>query len=254
MGANFINSVLEESSAIMLNYFAGDNPGSDSPVEILMSILSNYTPDCLVKVSATCSISDLDAINPDYSGEKFARRFVEAVNIAREDVYRAVTHNKGIYNGLDAVVVATGNDYRAAEAAGHAFAARSGKYRSLSSAEIKNGKFTHELELPLALGTVGGLTGLHPLARWAFEILGKPDSRELMMIAGAAGLASNFSAVRSLVTTGIQKGHMKMHLDNILTYLNASAKEKELVKKEFKSRTIRHSEIENFLTQIRSVK
>ncbi|MBE0653352.1 MAG: hydroxymethylglutaryl-CoA reductase, partial [Bacteroidales bacterium] len=241
MGANFINSVLEESAAIIKQFFQKDDNDIHSPVEILMSILSNYTPECLVHVRLKCPTKELDTIHPGYTGEQFAQRFVDAINIAREDVYRAVTHNKGIYNGVDAVIMATGNDYRAAEAAGHAFAARNGKYSSLSSADVAEGEFIHELTLPLALGTVGGLTALHPLARWAFEILGKPGSRKLMMIAGATGLASNFAAIRSLVTTGIQKGHMKMHLENILAFFNASVEEKQKVKEEFGEKIISHS-------------
>lgn len=250
MGANFINSVLEESGLILEDFFK-KGEDQDSPAEILMAILSNYTPECLVKVELTCGVKELEGIPGSRSGSEFARRFVRAVQLATADVYRAVTHNKGIYNGIDAVVIATANDYRAIEAAGHAYASRNGKYTSLSYADFSEGEFLHGLELPLALGTVGGLTKLHPLAKWSYEILGNPGARELMMITGAAGLANNFSAVKSLVTVGIQKGHMKMHLENIMSFLGANQEEKEQIRKEFQSRTVSQSGVEDYLKKIR---
>ncbi|HAX97051.1 MAG TPA: hydroxymethylglutaryl-CoA reductase, partial [Prolixibacteraceae bacterium] len=145
-----------------------------------------------------------------------------ANQIAIADTSRAVTHNKGIYNGVDAVVLATGNDWRAAEACGHAYAAASGHYRALTDVEIKGNTFRYTLTLPIALGTVGGLTQNHPLAKLALEILGYPGSVELMKIAAAAGMANNFSAVHALITSGIQQGHVKMHLPNILNQLGAT--------------------------------
>ncbi|HBC03650.1 MAG TPA: hydroxymethylglutaryl-CoA reductase, partial [Aequorivita sp.] len=131
-----------------------------------------------------------------------------AIEIAKTESRRAVTHNKGIMNGVDAVVLATGNDFRAVEAGVHAYAARNSYYGSLTHAKIEDNIFTFWIELPLAVGTVGGLTSLHPLTKLAFEILQKPNAKELMEIMAVAGLAQNFAAVRSLVTTGIQKGHM----------------------------------------------
>ncbi len=254
MGANFINSVLEEAAELVEQYFDPGENGGSSPVEVLMAILSNYTPECLVTVELRAEVKDLDDVHPSFSGSEFARRFVQAVHIAENDIYRAVTHNKGIFNGIDAVLIATGNDYRAVEAGGHAYASRSGYYQSLSSADVSEGEFLHRLEVPVALGTVGGLTRLHPLARWSFDLLGEPGAKELMMIAGSAGLANNFSALRSLVTVGIQRGHMKMHLENILTFLNADEKEKVLVREEFQNKTISHSNVELFLNKIRSSK
>lgn len=251
MGANFINTVLEHSAEIVRQHFNGER--KDSPVEIIMSILSNYTPECTVSVEVRTAIENLDRISPDLSGKEFAQKFVMAVTIAREDVYRAVTHNKGIFNGLDAVVMATGNDFRAVEAGGHAYAARNGKYASLSRADYSDGEFVHELELPLAIGTVGGLTRIHPLAKWSFEILGQPDAQELMTIAAAAGLANNFAAIRSLITTGIQKGHMKMHLENILNFLGADEEEKQQLRKEFENKTISQTAVKEFLDKIRGV-
>ncbi|MDC6705922.1 hydroxymethylglutaryl-CoA reductase, partial [Leclercia adecarboxylata] len=136
-----------------------------------------------------------------------------------------VTHNKGIMNGVDAVVLATGNDFRAVEAGIHAYASRNGQYSSLSHAKIENGIFSFWLEIPLALGTVGGLTSLHPLVKLALEMLEKPSAQELMQIVAVAGLAQNFAALRSLTTTGIQDGHMKMHLNNILNQFDATEEE-----------------------------
>jgi len=251
MGANFINSVLEKSSLVAESYFDKLFPAEDS-FERVMAILSNYTPECLVKVEVECPVKDLKNDKIAMSGEEFAQKFIRAVQIAKYDVYRAVTHNKGIYNGIDAVVVATGNDYRAAEAAGHAWAAREGKYSSLSWAELRDGIFNFGLEIPLSIGTVGGLTSLHPLAKWSFEILGNPGAEELMHIAASAGLANNFSAIRSLVTVGIQKGHMKMHLDNILSFFNADENERIRVRNEFADKTISHSEVKKFLKKLRA--
>lgn len=250
MGANFINSVLEESANLLKQFFQKEE--SDKRLEIIMAILSNYTPECLVTVELKSPVTVFDYLHPDYSGEEFARRFVRAIQIAENDVYRAVTHNKGIYNGIDAVVIATGNDYRAVEAGGHAYASGNGNYGSLSYADVSEGEFIHGLEVPLALGTVGGLTRLHPLAGWSFDLLGEPGAKELMMIAASAGLANNFSAIRSLVTVGIQKGHMKMHLENILSFLNANEEEKKKVREEFGNQTISHNSVSDYLKIIRS--
>jgi hydroxymethylglutaryl-CoA reductase len=184
----------------------------------------------------------------------FANKFTKALRIAHLDVHRATTHNKGIFNGVDAVALATGNDFRAIESCGHTYAARSGQYRSLSHAEIKYGVFRFWLDLPLAVGTVGGLTSLHPLAKRSLEMLGKPSADELMMIIAAAGLAQNFAAVRSLVTTGIQKGHMKMHLMNILNHLEASEKEAFEVLAHFKDKLVSFTAVREFLTVLRTNK
>ncbi|WP_332607954.1 hypothetical protein, partial [Klebsiella pneumoniae] len=141
-------------------------------------------------------------------------------------------------NGVDALILATGNDFRAIEAGVHAYASRSGKYTSLSHASIKEGQFTMELTLPLAIGTVGGLTKLHPMVNWCMELLGYPSSKKLMEIISVAGLAQNFAALRSLVTSGIQKGHMKMHLFNILNQLEATDIQKEAALTHFKTHTV----------------
>ena len=215
-----------------------------------MSILSNYVPDCLVKAEGSCPISELG--NTDMPSEDFAEKFVRAVNIAKAEPYRAVTHNKGIMNGIDAVVLATGNDFRAVEAGIHAYAAKDGQYSSLSHAKIEDGIFRFWIEVPLALGTVGGLTTLHPLVKLALEILQNPSAKQLMQIVAVAGLAQNFAAVRSLVTTGIQKGHMKMHLLNMLNQLGATEEEKRKMVKHFKDETVTNASVKEALERIKS--
>jgi len=165
-------------------------------------------------------------------------------------MHRAVTHNKGVMNGIDAVAIATGNDFRAIEAGAHAYASI-GKYKSLSNAYIKNEIFYFELKLPLAIGTIGGVTNLHPLVKLALEILDNPDSKELMNIMASVGLAQNFGALRSLVTSGIQKGHMRMHLMNLLNKNNASEKEKEIASDYFKNKIVSSSTVEKFIKNIR---
>lgn len=252
MGANFINSCLEQFSATLLRE-AAVHPAlaGEPPLEILMSILSNYVPDCRVRAEVSCPASALEA-EGGLSGPQVAQRLVQAVQVADCEPYRAVTHNKGIMNGIDAVVIATGNDFRAVEAGVHAYAARSGTYRSLTGASVEDGVFRFWLEVPLALGTVGGLTTLHPLVRLALEILGKPSAPELMQIVAAAGLAQNFAALRSLVTVGIQRGHMKMHLLNILNQLGANEGEKLAMVAFFKTHTVSHNAVVDHLKTLRS--
>ena len=178
-------------------------------------------------------------------------RIIQTINIANLDVHRAVTHNKGIMNGIDAVVIATGNDFRAVEASAHAYASRNGIYQSLSNAYIKKNNFYFELTLPMAIGTVGGVTNLHPLVKLALKILGNPNSKELMKIIASVGLAQNFGALRSLVTSGIQKGHMKMHLINILNSLDADNSEKKILVEYFKKHKVSFRKAENALTKLR---
>lgn len=258
MGANFINSVLERMGD-QLEYFLESEPGltdAERDVEVVMCILSNFTPNCLVRAWVECPVSELEdlAQSAGLPGHAAVDRFCTAVRIAEIDPYRAVTHNKGIFNGIDAVVIATGNDFRAVEACGHAYACRSGQYRSLSRAEVKDGLFRFELEVPLAIGTVGGLTALHPLAKQALEMLGKPSATELMTIIAAVGLAQNFAAVRSLVTTGIQDGHMRMHLNNILLHLGATEAESEAARSHFQGQTVSYSGVRAFLEGLRAVR
>jgi hydroxymethylglutaryl-CoA reductase len=246
MGANFINSCLEQFAKTFKNNFTEKNE-----IEIIMSILSNYVPECIVKAEVSCDVeklSDTNIIDPF----DFANKFVRAVKIAEVDRYRAVTHNKGIMNGIDSVVIATGNDFRAIESAAHAYASKSGSYKSLTKASVENKIFKFSIEIPLALGTVGGLTKLHPLANLALDILGKPNSEDLMKITAVAGLAQNFAAIKSLITTGIQHGHMKMHLINILNQQKATDKEKEKAIEYFKTNTVSHLKVDLFIKKLRS--
>jgi len=240
MGANFINSCLEA----IANKFRNDE------IEIIMSILSNYVPQCLVRAEVSCNIEDLGVENP----QKFAEKFYQAVKIAEIEPYRAVTHNKGIMNGIDAVVLATGNDFRAVEAGVHAFASRSGKYTSLSHCSIDHGIFKFWIEIPLALGTVGGLTALHPMSKISLEMLQNPSAKELMQIMAAAGLAQNFAALRALTTKGIQHGHMKMHLQNILNQLGATKTEKNILIEFFKNQTVSHAAVVSKFNELRTPK
>ena len=214
-----------------------------------MSILSNYVPNCLVKSWVECPIDNLSE-NNNLSENDFAKRFDQAVKISEADTYRAVTHNKGIMNGVDSVVLATGNDFRAVEAGIHAYASRTGVYRGLSKSSIKNGVFSLEITLPLSVGTVGGLTNLHPLVKWSLELLKNPNSQELMQIIGVAGLAQNFAAIRSLVSSGIQKGHMKMHLLNILNQMNVTKDKKIKALNFFKKNTVSYKKVEEFLKSL----
>jgi len=248
MGANFINSCLEQFAK---TFKAEAKNQLDAPVEIVMSILSNYVPDCLVRAEVSCGIDQLTEGN--LNAQEFAEKFIQAVSIAEVEPHRAVTHNKGIMNGVDAVVLATGNDFRAVEAGVHAYAAKNGSYSSLTHAKIENDTFKFWIEIPLALGTVGGLTKLHPLVNLALDILDQPNAKELMQIVAVAGLAQNFAALRSLTTTGIQEGHMKMHLMNILNQFEATESEKETVITHFKTNVVTHSAVVEKLEKVRTI-
>lgn len=251
MGANFINSILEELAQVLKQKLMTDErfTAPEKEVHVIMCILSNYTPECVVECSVECPIEDLGTFPNEMTARQFAEKFATAVRIAEVDPNRAVTHNKGIMNGIDAVVLATGNDFRAIEACAHAYAARSGQYRSLSSVSLENDTFRFSLRIPLAVGTVGGLTSLHPLARTSLAILNHPSAPELMGIMAAVGLAQNFSAVKSLVTTGIQRGHMKLHLLNIFNQLGASAEEIEQGKAYFSDKVVSFQAVRQYLNR-----
>lgn len=252
MGANFINSCLEQFAKTLKEEVQNfsDFSEDEKDIQVVMSILSNYVPNCVVRAEVSCKIEELvdkKIENP----REFAEKFVQAVKIAEIEPFRAVTHNKGIMNGVDSVVLATGNDFRAVEAGVHAYASRNGKYSSLSHAKIENGIFTFWMEIPLALGTVGGLTSLHPLVKMALEILGKPSAHELMQIVAVTGLAQNFAALRSLTTTGIQEGHMKMHINNILNQFETTDEERKVIKQHFENNTISHASVVDFIKNLR---
>ncbi|MDA9341592.1 hydroxymethylglutaryl-CoA reductase, degradative [Flavobacteriaceae bacterium] len=251
MGANFINTCLEEIAKTLENTskLYTDFILKNTFPEIVMSILSNYVPECLVKAQVSCPVEEMSANGMD--GKTFVSKFIRAVEIAKIDKRRAVTHNKGIMNGIDAVILATGNDFRSVEAGIHAYASKNGNYTSLTNAKIENGIFIFSIEIPLAIGTIGGLTGLHPLVNFGLSLLQKPSAKKLMQIIAVAGLAQNFAALRSLVTTGIQRGHMKMHLANILNNLAVTQSETEKTLAYFKDHTITHSSVANFIKQLR---
>jgi hydroxymethylglutaryl-CoA reductase len=252
MGANFINTCLEQFATTLKRVMQEANNGqTDDALEIVMCILSNYTPECLVRSEVSCPVEDL--VDGSVSADEFVRKFKQAVRIAEIEPYRATTHNKGIMNGIDAVVLATGNDFRAIEAACHTYASRKGKYSSLTHCSVEDGIFRFWIEVPLALGTVGGLTTLHPMVKFSLQMLGKPNASELMGIIASSGLAQNFAALRALVTTGIQKGHMKMHLLNILNQLEATEEEKATIVDYFKDNVVSHSAAVNKFCEVRGI-
>jgi hydroxymethylglutaryl-CoA reductase len=252
MGANFINSCLEQFAKTLTEEAEAYEPFSkeEKNLRVVMSILSNYVPNCLVRAEVSCKIEELADKNID-NPKAFAEKFLQAIRIAEIEPFRAVTHNKGIMNGVDSVVLATGNDFRAVEAGIHAYASKDGQYSSLSHAKMEDGIFTFWMEIPLALGTVGGLTSLHPLVKMALQMLEKPTADELMQIVASVGLAQNFAALRSLTTTGIQEGHMKMHLNNIINQFKANDDERALIKKHFKTHAVSHSAVVNFIESLR---
>lgn len=214
MGANTINTMCESVSSRIEELTGG---------RAILRILSNYATRRMVKCRAIFSKSDIGGID-------VVENILYAYSFAYSDVYRAVTHNKGIMNGIDAVALATGQDFRAIEAAAHAYAARDGKYRSLSNwYKTRTGDLAGELELPLAVGIVGGSTSVHPTAMVGLKILGVKTAKELATILCAVGLAQNMAALRALAAEGIQSGHMKLHAKNIAIMAGAQNSEIDIV-------------------------
>ncbi len=252
MGANFINSCLEQFAKTLKQQALDfeDFSEVEKNIQVVMSILSNYVPNCIVRTEVSCKIDDLKDKGID-NPRLFAEKMVQAIKIAEIEPFRAVTHNKGIMNGIDSVILATGNDFRAVEAGIHAYAARNGQYASLSHAKIENDIFTFWMEIPLAIGTIGGLTSLHPMVKLALQILEKPSAHQLMQIVASVGLAQNFAALRSLTTTGIQEGHMKMHINNILNQFETTSEERKVIRNYFEKETISHSAVVDFIEKIR---
>ena len=250
MGANFINSCLEKITEVFKFYIHEKEflNGSSEKIDFIMSILSNYTPNCLAKAQVSCKVEDLEK-HIRLKNDKFVENFIKAVKISKVDTFRAVTHNKGIMNGIDSVVIATGNDFRSVEAGIHSYASRGGNYSGLSNAYIKEDYFYFELTVPISVGTVGGLTKLHPLVNWAHNCLGNPNASELMQIIATVGLAQNFAALKSLITSGIQKGHMKMHLLNILNHFGADRYQKKKAIEYFKTNHVTHKNVRDFLNK-----
>jgi len=200
MGANAINTAVETLAPELEAITEG---------RVLLRILSNLSDQRRAWASCRIPVGALET--PELTGEEVAQGIFEANAFAVVDPYRAATHNKGVFNGIDAVALATGQDWRAIEAGGHAWAAREGQYRALTDWRVENNYLLGYLEMPLAVGAVGGLTKCHPSARLALKLLGDPDARRLSQIIVAAGLAQNLAALRALVTEGIQRGHMALH-------------------------------------------
>ncbi len=200
MGANAVNTAAERLAPVLERLSGG---------RVLLRILSNLSTER--RAWATCCIPVSAFDDEDYAGAEVAAGIVAATALAEVDPYRAATHNKGIFNGIDAVALATGQDWRAIEAGGHAWAARDGRYRSLSEWRLQDDSLSGRLEMPLAVGVVGGLTRHHPTARLALKLLGWPDARTLAELMVAAGLAQNLAALRALAAEGIQRGHMRLH-------------------------------------------
>lgn len=253
MGANFINSCLEQFGKSLQEYFLTSEkvPDDERSCQVIMAILSNYTPESRVKAWVECPVSELPDGKPEEECLGFAQKFKQAIRISQVDISRAVTHNKGIFNGIDALAVATGNDFRAIEACGHAFASRNGSYSGLTDVQIRDGKFRFSIEIALAVGVVGGVTAVHPMAKLAMKILDQPSAKELMMYLAVAGLASNFGAVKALVSIGIQRGHMKMHLSNIMNQLNIPEEKRGEIQEYFQDKTVSFSAVEEYWETIK---
>ena len=218
MGANMINTMAEAVKPY-LEEITGANA--------VMGILSNYATECLATARCQVPIETLE--RRGLSGADVRDKIIEANQFALADPYRATTNNKGVMNGITAVVMATGNDTRAIEAGAHAYAARSGQYRSLTRwSKAENGDLIGELTIPLPIGTVGGSINIHPGAKFTHQILGAPDAKKLESIIVSVGLAQNFAAIRALVTDGIQKGHMALHAKSLA--INAGATGEEIQK------------------------
>ena len=206
MGANIVNTACEYTSQ-----FLSDMLG----VPYGLRILSNLS-DSRVARSA-CRVPKEYLGNKQFSSEQMIDGIVSASMFAEHDIYRATTHNKGVMNGVDPVVIATGNDWRAVEAGAHAFAAQQGGYKPLATwRKDENGDLVGNIAIPLAIGTVGGVTRLHPGAKFALGLMGHPNSKELASIICSVGLAQNLSALKALATEGIQEGHMSLHQKNLL--------------------------------------
>ena len=217
MGANILNTMLEALKERLEELTGGQN---------LMAILSNYATEALV--TASCEI-DFHSLSRDKAeAERTAQRIALASQFAKQDPYRASTHNKGIFNGIDAVLLATGNDWRAIEAGAHAYATRDGRYQGLSNweANLEERKLYGQLTLPMPVAAKGGSIGLNPMVVASFDLLGQPTAKELASIIASVGLAQNFAALRALVTTGIQAGHMKLQAKSLA--LLAGAQEDEI--------------------------
>ena len=216
MGANMLNTMLEALKPVLEELSQGQS---------LMGILSNYATDSLV--TASCRIAFRYLSPQRDQGREIAEKIALASQFAQVDPYRAATHNKGIFNGIDAILIATGNDWRAIEAGAHAFASRDGRYQGLSqwTLDMEREELVGEMTLPIPVATKGGSIGLNPRVALSHELLGNPSAKELAQIIVSIGLAQNFAALKALVSTGIQQGHMKLQAKSLALLAGASESE-----------------------------
>lgn len=244
MGANMLNTMLEALKPVLEELCQGQS---------LMGILSNYATDSLV--TASCRIAFRYLSRQKDQGREIAEKIALASQFAQADPYRATTHNKGIFNGIDAILIATGNDWRAIEAGAHAFASRDGHYQGLSSwrLDLETEELVGEMTLPMPVATKGGSIGLNPRVALSHELLGNPSAKELAQIIVSIGLAQNFAALKALVSTGIQQGHMKLQAKSLALLAGASEAEVvPLVERLIADKTFNLETAQRYLENLRS--
>jgi hydroxymethylglutaryl-CoA reductase len=241
MGANAVNTAVERLTPMVQEITGG---------RVLLRILTNLADRRLARARVTIRLDDL--ATGDFSAEEVRDGVIAAWAFAAVDPYRAATHNKGIMNGVDAVVIATGNDWRAVEAGAHAYAARSGRYTSLSTWGLDaDGNLAGTLEMPMAVGTVGGATRVHPAARAALKLMGVTSAHQLAEIIVSVGLAQNLAALRALATEGIQRGHMGLHARQVAIAAGAAGQQIERVAAQMVAeKTIRSDRAEEIMKEI----
>ncbi|ABJ73161.1 3-hydroxy-3-methylglutaryl-coenzyme A reductase [Lactococcus cremoris subsp. cremoris SK11] len=241
MGANIINSILEGIAELFRRWFPDE--------KILFSILSNYATESLVKV--TCEIP-VERLSKKADGYEIGQKIMAASQYSKIDPYRASTHNKGIMNGINAVILATGNDTRAISAAIHAYAAKDGAYQGLANWELQEKMLVGELEIPLSVATVGGGVKVLPKAQAAMEILDISDAKELAKVIAAVGLAQNLAALRALVSEGIQQGHMSLQARSLALSVGAQADEIAILSQQLRKEKVMNQEVaQNLLKNLR---
>ncbi|HEV9785462.1 TPA: hydroxymethylglutaryl-CoA reductase, degradative [Streptococcus pneumoniae] len=244
MGANMLNTMLEALKPVLEELSQGQS---------LMGILSNYATDSLV--TASCRMAFRYLSRQKDQGREIAEKIALASQFAQDDPYRAATHNKGIFNGIDAILIATGNDWRAIEAGAHAFASRDGRYQGLScwTLDLEREELVGEMTLPMPVATKGGSIGLNPRVALSHDLLGNPSARELAQIIVSIGLAQNFAALKALVSTGIQQGHMKLQAKSLALLAGASESEvAPLVEQLIADKTFNLETAQRYLENLRS--
>lgn len=244
MGANILNTMLEALKPVLEELSQGQS---------LMGILSNYATDSLV--TASCRVAFRYLSRQKDHGREIAEKIVLASQFAQSDPYRAATHNKGIFNGIDAILIATGNDWRAIEAGAHAFASLDGRYQGLSrwTLDLEREELVGEMTLPMPVATKGGSIGLNPRVALSHELLGNPSAKELAQIIVSIGLAQNFAALKALVSTGIQQGHMKLQAKSLALLAGASESEvAPLVERLIADKTFNLETAQRYLENLRS--